>query len=95
MYLILPSLTSKLKSLNLELIKESLPFDSIVSSPSIIYDCLLNNFDKFLIFDNNFNQIDNSILSVFNKRYMDLSNHTNNYGIYFCIIAYLQLLLYT
>jgi hypothetical protein len=68
---------------NLELIKESLPFDSIVSSPSIIYDCLVNNFDKFLIFDNTFNNIDTSIINLFNMTYPDLSNYTNNYGIYF------------
>jgi hypothetical protein len=78
---------------NLQLIKESLLFDSIISSPTIIYDYLLDNFNKFLIFDNNnnFNQIDILTPNLFNIMKIDLNNYTNNYGIYFNHYNYLDI----
>jgi hypothetical protein len=65
--------------------KESLPFDSIVSSPKIIYHCLINNFKDFTIFDEkkDFLDVDLNISNLFEIMKDDLTKHTNKYGIFF------------
>jgi hypothetical protein len=65
--------------------KYSLPFDSIVSSPKIIYDCLTNNFKDFCYFDDKkiFLECDFNVSNLFESSTNDLRNHTNKYGIYF------------
>lgn len=70
---------------NTKLRKEALPFDNIVSSPKVIYDCLINNFKDFTEFNdkNEFLTIDSNIKRLFELSNTDLTKHTNNYGIYF------------
>ena len=68
----------------LELIKNSLPFDSVVSNPDIILDCFKNNFENFLNFEHNGNYLDKNLESFFKDiGHNVIQKRTNRYGIFF------------
>ncbi len=70
---------------------ESLPFDSVISTPQIIYDCLTTNFSRFLNFDHQFQFVPSAIKTFFQAEINQRHTHINEYGMFFQHFTHLKL----